>query len=64
MSPAKDQDYLSEGMAEEIVNALVRIDGICVTSARAGALDFHDSDDPERRLPSGSLRENEPIIRS
>ncbi len=32
MSPGKDQDYLCEGMAEEIMNALVRIPGIRVTS--------------------------------
>jgi len=32
MSSAKDQDYLCEGMAEEIMNALVRIDGIRVAS--------------------------------
>jgi TolB-like protein/Tfp pilus assembly protein PilF len=32
LSPAKDQDYLCEGMAEEIMNALVRIDGIRVAS--------------------------------
>src|SRR6185503_7911033 len=32
MSPAKDQDYLCEGMAEEIMNALMRIDGIRVAS--------------------------------
>jgi TolB-like protein/Flp pilus assembly protein TadD len=32
MSAAKDQDYLCEGMAEEIMNALVRIDGIRVAS--------------------------------
>jgi TolB-like protein/Tfp pilus assembly protein PilF len=32
MSPAKDQQYLCEGMAEEIMNALVRIDGIRVAS--------------------------------
>jgi TolB-like protein/cytochrome c-type biogenesis protein CcmH/NrfG len=32
MSPAKDQDYLCEGMAEEIMNALVRIEGIRVAS--------------------------------
>ncbi len=32
MSPAKDQEYLCEGMAEEIMNALVRIDGIRVAS--------------------------------
>jgi TolB-like protein/Flp pilus assembly protein TadD len=38
MSPAKDQEYLCEGMAEEIMNALVRIEGIRVT-ARTSA--FH-----------------------
>jgi serine/threonine-protein kinase len=32
MSPAKDQDYLCEGMAEEIMNALVPIAGIRVAS--------------------------------
>ncbi|MEP6994705.1 MAG: hypothetical protein ABI968_09310, partial [Acidobacteriota bacterium] len=32
MSPAKDQDYLCEGMAEEVMNALVRIDGMRVAS--------------------------------
>jgi TolB-like protein/Tfp pilus assembly protein PilF len=32
MTPAKDQEYLCEGMAEEIMNALVRIDGIRVAS--------------------------------
>ena len=32
LSPAKDQEYLCEGMAEEIMNALVRIDGIRVAS--------------------------------
>ncbi len=32
MSPDKDQDYFCEGMAEEIMNALVRIEGIRVAS--------------------------------
>ncbi len=32
LSSAKDQDYLCEGMAEEIMHALVRIDGIRVAS--------------------------------
>ncbi|MDX2466744.1 MAG: tetratricopeptide repeat protein, partial [Acidimicrobiia bacterium] len=32
MSPEKDQDYFCEGMAEEIMNALVRIEGIRVAS--------------------------------
>jgi TolB-like protein/Flp pilus assembly protein TadD len=32
MSAAKDQEYLCEGMAEEIMSALVRVDGIKVAS--------------------------------
>ena len=32
LSSAKDQDYICEGMAEEIMHALVRIDGIRVAS--------------------------------
>ena len=36
MSPARDQEYLCEGMAEEIMNALVRVEGIRVAS-RASA---------------------------
>jgi TolB-like protein/predicted Zn-dependent protease len=32
MSAAKDQEYLCEGMAEEIMNALVRIEGMRVAS--------------------------------
>jgi len=32
MSPAKDQEYLCEGMAEEIMNALVKVDGLRVAS--------------------------------
>jgi TolB-like protein/Flp pilus assembly protein TadD len=32
MSPAKDQDFFCEGMAEEIMNALVHVDGIRVAS--------------------------------
>jgi TolB-like protein len=32
MSAAKDQEYLCEGMAEEIMNALVRIDGLRIAS--------------------------------
>jgi TolB-like protein/Tfp pilus assembly protein PilF len=32
LSPGKDQEYLCEGMAEEIMNALVRVPGIRVAS--------------------------------
>ena len=32
MSPEKDQDYFCEGMAEEIINALTRLEGLHVAS--------------------------------
>ncbi|MBZ5654223.1 MAG: winged helix-turn-helix domain-containing protein [Acidobacteriia bacterium] len=35
MSPARDQDYLCEGLAEELINALTRIDGLRVASRTA-----------------------------
>jgi TolB-like protein/Tfp pilus assembly protein PilF len=48
MSPAKDQEYLCEGMAEEIMNALVRIDGIRVASRTSAFRARQDGSD----LPS------------
>ncbi len=42
MSAAKDQEYLCEGMAEEIMNALVRIDGIRVASRNSTFRARHD----------------------
>jgi TolB-like protein/Flp pilus assembly protein TadD len=39
MSPAKDQDYFCEGMAEEIINSLSRIQGLHVAS-RTSAFQF------------------------
>ncbi len=35
MSPARDQDYLCEGLAEELINVLTRIDGLRVASRTA-----------------------------
>ena len=35
MSPARDQDYLCEGLAEEIINALAQVDGLRVASRTA-----------------------------
>ena len=37
MSPARDQDYLCEGLAEEIINVLARVDRLRV-AARAASL--------------------------
>jgi serine/threonine protein kinase/Tfp pilus assembly protein PilF len=39
MSPQKDQDYLCEGLAEEIINALTKLDALRV-SARTSAFSF------------------------
>ena len=48
MSPQKDQDYFCEGMSEEIVNVLAKIEGLHVASRtaafqfKATALDIHE----------------------
>ena len=42
MSPGRDQDYLCEGLADELINALTRIDGLCV-AARTASFQFHDA---------------------
>ena len=39
MSPERDQDYFCEGMAEEILNALTRVDGLRVV-ARSSSFQF------------------------
>ena len=41
MSPDRDQDYFCEGMAEEILNALTRIEGLRV-AARTSSFQFKD----------------------
>jgi TolB-like protein/Tfp pilus assembly protein PilF len=41
MSPEKDQEYFCDGMAEEIINALVRIEGLRV-AALTSAFQFKD----------------------
>jgi TolB-like protein/Flp pilus assembly protein TadD len=42
MSPGRDQDYLCEGFAEELINALTRIDGLRVAS-RTASFQFRSS---------------------
>jgi serine/threonine protein kinase len=42
MSPGRDQDYFCEGMAEELINALARIEGIQVAS-RTSSFQFKGS---------------------
>ena len=49
MSPQKDQDYFCEGMAEEIINALTKLDGVKVAS-RTSAFQFKGQSQDIRRI--------------
>ena len=42
MSPERDQDYLCEGLAEELINALTHVDGLRVAS-RIASFQFRDA---------------------
>ena len=42
MSPGRDQDYLCEGLAEELINALTQVDGLRVAS-RTASFQFRGS---------------------
>ena len=60
LSPAKDQEYFCEGMAEEIMSALVRVDGIRVasrTSAFRARKDGGDLPEIARALSVGHVLE-------
>jgi TolB-like protein len=48
MSPGRDQDYFSDGIAEEILNVLARVDGLKVAS-RTSSFQFRKS---ERGVPA------------
>ncbi len=48
MSPEKDQEYFSDGVAEEILNVLARVDGLKVAS-RTSSFQFRNS---ERGVPA------------
>jgi adenylate cyclase len=60
MSPARDQDYLCEGIAEELINALTQIDGLRVAS-RTASFQFRgagaDVREVGRQLGVGTLLE-------
>ena len=49
MSQEKDQDYFCEGMAEEIINALTKLDGLKVAS-RTSAFQFKGQSQDIRRI--------------
>ncbi len=59
MSPKRDQDYLCEGLAEELIDALTHVEGLRV-AARTSAFQFrgsHDLAEIGRKLSVGSLLE-------
>src|SRR4029077_3453027 len=60
MSPGRDQDYLCEGLAEELINVLTQIDGLRV-AARTASFQFRasggDIREIGRRLAVGTLLE-------
>jgi TolB-like protein/tRNA A-37 threonylcarbamoyl transferase component Bud32/Tfp pilus assembly protein PilF len=49
MSPARDQEYFCEGIAEELINGLAQIAGLRV-AARTSAFQFKDKDLDVRRV--------------
>jgi TolB-like protein/Flp pilus assembly protein TadD len=49
MSPQKDQDYLCEGLAEELINSLAQVEGLRV-AARTSAFQFKGRADDVRRI--------------
>ena len=70
LSPNKDQEYFSDGMAEEILNVLVRVDALKVTS-RTSAFQFKGQEIgiPEiasqlkvRHIVEGSVRKSMPML--
>jgi TolB-like protein len=49
MSPQRDQEYFCEGIAEELFNALVKIEGLRV-SARTTTFQFKDRDSDIQKI--------------
>jgi len=49
LSPQKDQDYFCDGIAEEIINALTKIDGVRV-AARTSSFSFKNKNEDVRRI--------------
>ncbi len=51
MSSQRDQEYFCEGIAEELINALVKLDGLRV-AARTSAFQFKDRESDIRKIGS------------
>jgi len=49
MSPQRDQEYFCEGIAEELINALVKLQGLRV-AARTSAFQFKDRDTDIKKI--------------
>jgi serine/threonine protein kinase/Tfp pilus assembly protein PilF len=49
MSSGRDQDYFCEGIAEELINALVKLEGLSV-AARTSAFQFKDRDGDIKKI--------------
>ena len=49
MSPSRDQGYLCEGLAEELINSLTRIEGLRVAS-RTASFQFHSAGEDIRAV--------------
>ena len=57
MSPEKDQDYFCEGMAEEIINALTKLEGLKVAS-RTSAFQFKGRSQDIRTIGGRAQRQH------
>lgn len=71
LSPSSEHDYLSDGMTEEIINALTKVDGLKVTSRRSSFY-FKGKDVPLQEVAGelkvavvleGSVRLAGPLLR-
>jgi adenylate cyclase len=71
MSPGHDQEYLCEGLAEELINALTHVDGLRV-AARTASFQFHGKGEDVRAvgeqlnvetLLEGSVRKSDDRLR-
>ena len=71
MSPSHDQEYLCEGLAEELINALTQVDGLRV-AARTASFQFRGKGEDVRTvgaqlnveaLLEGSVRKSDDRLR-